>query len=336
MKSLLLILSIFSILIISSCNIENMKTIDDIAKSTFEVKQISRGNNTPKIDITNDNMHVFLIALHYDIPVKKIAAKLNWNDETKKNNIELLMENKLLKKKDDKFIPALGIFTLDRGDLLTEKCSILAQEIADSIVSKFDEINRLHNKTDISKIYSFHDLSFFYLSNVLLDNGQINNVEKEFLKKDRPLRNGSKYYLAILEKEDESIVEPYGIYGNQVFVRNDSTIIAVYGNTRTKLNKGWQNYQNKTIHSYSKEDFNIVVKAMPKIYLPTLIKILNMHKEDFEKTYTELGFDEQISFEEFFIWWYHIIYTEATGILMEQNYIKHPANGLFYYEMKLK
>ena len=333
MKYLIILIPILTTL---SCDIQNHKPIDEIAKSTFEVKQISRGNNTPKIDITNDNMHVFLMALHYKIPVSEIANKLNWNSEATRNNIDLLIENKLLKKVDDKFIPSLGIFPTERGYLLTEKCALLAHEIADSIVSINDEINVLHDKTDISKTYSFHDLSFFYLSNILLDNGQINNVEREFLGKERPSRNGSNYYLAILEKEEESIVEPYGIYGNQVLLRNDSTVIAVYGNTRTELNKGWQTYENKRIHSFSKNDFNIVVNEMPKSFLPTLIKILNKHKADFEKTYRELKFDEETSFEEFFIWWYHIIYTETTDILIKQNLIKSPENGLFYYELTFK
>jgi len=45
--------------------------------------------------------------------------------------------------------------------------------------------------------------------------GQIGNVEKEFLRKERPLRNGKRYYLAILEKDTTKNTEPFGIYGNQ-------------------------------------------------------------------------------------------------------------------------
>lgn len=327
-------LAIF-ILLISSCNIIKSQSIDSVIKSTFEIKQISRGNNMPKIDITNDSMHIFLTALHYNIPVEKITDKLNWDDATTRKNIDLLTKNKLLKNRNNKFIPALCILTLKRGDLLTDKCTLLSIEIADSIKSQLNKIKKLHDNTDISKTYSFHDLSFFYLSNILLDNGQINNVEREFLGKERPLRNGSKYYLAILEKEKDSIVEPYGIYGNQILLRNDTAIIAVYGNTRTRLNVGWQDYRHKTVHSFSKDDFNIVVKEMPNSFLPTFIKILNTKKEYFEQVYKELEFDRETSFEEFFIWWYHIIYTEATDILIEQNLIKSPEKGLFYYEMKM-
>ncbi|WP_068471614.1 hypothetical protein [Saccharicrinis aurantiacus] len=332
MRNLVLLISILTI---SSCNIENKKKVDEIVKSTLDVKQISKGNSKPKIDITNDEMDVFLVALHYNIPVSEIANTLKWDEEKTKYNISILIENGLLQKQDDKLVPGLGIFTLERGRLLTEKCSLLAKEIADSIKGKIPDLVKLHDNSDISKVYSFYDLSFFYLSDVLLDVGQINNVEKRFLRKERPLRNGSRYYLAILEKENESIEEAYGIYGNQVIVRNDSTLISVYGNTRTDQHKGWKNYKEKVVHSFSKNDFNTVVYEMPKVFLPTLVQILEKHKLDFEKVYKELAFDKEITFEEFFIWWYHIIYTETTDVLMEQNVIKRPQDGLFYYKMSM-
>ena len=53
--------------------------------------------------------------------------------------------------------------------------------------------NGIHSKTDISKIHLFYNFSFFYISDNLLDMGQIDNVEKEFLQEERPLRNGNLY-----------------------------------------------------------------------------------------------------------------------------------------------
>ncbi len=323
--------TLISLLLITSGFTKKNNIIDTSAERTFEVRQISNGNNKPKIDITDDNMDIFLVALHNNISVKNIADKLNWSDEKLQKNIELLTKNKLLKKEGDKYIPALGIFTSDRGIILKERCASLSQEIADSIKKQLDKIKILHNCTDISKTYSFNDLSFFYLSDVLLDNGQINNVEAKFLNKKRPLRNGSRYYLAILENEKNSIEEPFGIYGNKILVRNNSNIISVYGNTRTELNKGWQDYKSKIIHSFSKADFKILNYDMPNVFMTTLLQILEKHKADFEDQYVELRFDKEISFEEFFIWWYHIIYTKATNDLIDENIIQKPNNGLFYY-----
>ncbi|PCI02831.1 MAG: hypothetical protein COB81_04810 [Flavobacteriaceae bacterium] len=330
------ILCIISIVIFSSCQLDNSNTIATITASTYKIKNISRGNNAPKIDITKDSLHIFLMALHAQIPIAEIVHDLQWSEATKRNNINRLLENKLLIKRGDNYIPNLCVFTSIKGELLIKKSALLAQEIADSIVPKLKDIHTLHNKTDISKKYSFHDLSFFYLSAVLLDNGQINNIERDFLGKERPLRNGSRYYLAILEKEEENSVEPFGIYGNQVLFRSDSVIVAAYGNTRTQLNKGWQDYQHKKVHSFSKNDLHIVSKEMPKTFLATYLKILNKHKPTFVKIYKELAFEKETSFEEFFIWYYHIIYTQTTDLLIKQQLIKKPTNGLFYYEFKMR
>ncbi|PQJ79865.1 hypothetical protein [Polaribacter porphyrae] len=328
---------IIAILSLSSCS-KQTKSIDEILNSDFEIKQISRGNNNPKISLAKDSIHIFLTALHYKIPVQKIASKLNWNDKLTKENIDALTKNGLIKNDDGILIPKLGILTLERGKLLNEKCKAISQEIANGIESQLLEIKKLHNKTTASKSYSFQDLSLFYISNVLLDNVQIANVERDFLKEQRPLRNGSRYYLSIQEKEKNSKFESFGIYGNQILVSNDSIVVAAYGNTRNDLNVGWKDYKNKLVHSFSKNDFNIIVNEMPKLFLTDLIKILNKHKRYFEEVYKELNFNEEVSFEEFFIWWYHIIYTQTTDILIELNIIEKPAsdNGLIYYELILK
>ncbi|MBL4747043.1 MAG: hypothetical protein JKY08_11870 [Flavobacteriaceae bacterium] len=319
-----------------SCQSIVTPTITEITASSYKIKQISRGNNAAKIDLSKDSLSLFLMALHFQIPLATITEELAWNEATKKNNIKRLLENKLLKKVGENYLPTLAIFTRTKGGILKEKSALLAQEISDSLVNKLEAIKKLHYKTDLSKKHSFHEMSFFYLSSVLLDNGQINNIEREFLGKKRPFRNGSHYYLAILEKERNSMMEPFGIYGNQVLHRSDTVIIAVYGNTRTEQHKGWRDYQHKKIHSFSKNDLNIVTKQMPQIFLSTFLKILTKHKANFKKLYTELGFEKETSFEEFFIWYYHIIYTQTTDILIQQQLVTKPTNGLFYYEFKRK
>ena len=85
----------------------------------------------------------------------------------------------------------------------------------------------------------------------------------------------------------------------------------------------------------NKQDFDIFYNQMPKVFLPTLVDILENHKPYFKKVYTELNYDKEISFEEFFIWWYHIIYSETTNKLIKDNIIVKPKNGLFYYKVQL-
>ena len=325
---------IILLITVESCEINKENTLKNITNSTFEIKQISKGSNNPDIDISKDSLDLLLIALHNKIPTQEIAKYFNWDNTITEKNTDLLVKNGLLKRKNNVFIPAMGIFTLETGNILIEKSQKIANEIADSIKIIIPKIKNIHAQMDISKKYSFNDLSFFYISDILLDMGQIGNVEKEFLRKERPLRNGKRYYLAILEKDTTKNTEPFGIYGNQGLKNDDTIYIGVYGNTRTKSNIGWNDYENKNIHYFNKKDFDIFYNQMPKVFLPTLIDILEKNKLYFKNTYTELGYDKEITFNEFFIWWYHFIYSETTNKLIKDKIIKEPKNGLFYYKIE--
>jgi DNA-binding MarR family transcriptional regulator len=321
-------------IILTSCQVEDQRTLENILQSSFEVKQIS-GYDSPKIDIRKDSLYAVLTALHYGISPGEITNQLGWDKATMKKKLDALIENQLLAKEGDKYCPRLAVLTLQRGNDLKERSGSIAKEIADSIVNKLSEIKRLHSETEISTEYDFQELSFFYLSNVLLDNGQIRHVEEEFLKKERPLRNGSRYYLAIQEKDQSTTTEAYGIYGNTGLLRNDSVYIAVYGNTRVASNQGWKNYLDKPVYVFNKADLRTIDQEMPGAFLPDLLSILEKNRSYFESVYKKLDFDNEISFEEFFIWWYHFIYSETTDLLIEKRIIKKPEGGLFYYEMRM-
>lgn len=186
---------------------------------------------------------------------------------------------------------------------------------------------------DIAKQYSFKELSFFYLSNILLDMGQIGNVESLFLKKERPLRHGKNYYLAIMEKDTSKREEAFGIYGNHGLLNNDSIYVGIYGNRRY-LEAGWDDYKNKKVYCFSKHDYNILFKELNNLFRPTLINILEKNKVQFESLFNEYGYTGKISFEEYFIWYYHLIYTEATNNLIDRKVIEKPESGVFYYQIE--
>lgn len=328
------LITVLAVTILASYSFKNKNTVDNILDSSFRVYQIS-GYEGPKIDIKKDSLAEFLTALHYNIPLSEIENTLKWNPETTEKNVNALIENKLLAKKGDYYQPNLGILTLERGNLLEEKAQKVANEIADSIYNRLPEIKKIHNETNISGQHDFRELSLFYLSNVILDNFQIQRMEEEFLNQKRPLRNGSRYYLAIVEDDVASKAEPFGIYGNRGLLWNDSIGICVYGNKRIKSNTGWDNYKDKDIHVFDKNDTELITNKMPELFFPCLLNILNKNKTDFEATYHELNFDKEVSFEEFFIFWYHFIYTEATDILIAKNIVQKPQNEMFYYQVRV-
>ena len=45
-----------------------------------------------------------------------------------------------------------------------------------------------------------------------------------------------------------------------------------------------------------------------------------------------MGYSKEITFDEFFIWWYHFIYTKATNLMAEENMLKVPVGGNFSYQ----
>ena len=332
MKTLKTLTTVLAVIILPGCTTENNRTVDDILNAPLRVYYIS-GFEGPKIDINKDSLAQFLTALHYNIPLTEIENTLKWSPGTTERNTDALIENKLLTKKGDYYQPTLGIITLERGKLLEVKAHKVANEIADSIYNRLPEIKAIHNEANISQKHDFSEFSLFYLSNVVLDNFQIQRVEEEFLNQERPLRNGSRYYIAIVEDDLSGNTEPYGIYGNMGLHWSDSTGISVYGNRRIESNVGWDNYEDKNIHVFDKYDTQLITQNMPDLFFPTLLAILNNNRPDFEATYHEMNFNDEISFEEFFIFWYHWIYTEATDVLIARDIIQKPQNEMFYYQV---
>lgn len=141
-------------------------------------------------------------------------------------------------------------------------------------------------------------------------------LEEEFLNQKRPLRNESRYYLGIVEDDPANTTEPFGMYGNRGLLWTDSIGICVFGNKRIKSNVGWDNYNDKNIHVFDEEDTHVINRKMPEEFFPCLLDILNRNKQNFEATYRELNYDNEISFEEFFIFWYHWIYSEVADVLI--------------------
>jgi hypothetical protein len=271
--------------------------------------------------------------MFYGKSIEEIKKALDWKDSKMQEVTDLLIENGMLTKNNGVYTPTVFVLPLKKGLALKTESNLIANEISDSIVSALDKFKKFHNRMDISKQYSFNDLSFFYLSNIILDMGQIGNVESLFLKKERPLRNGKNYYLSIMEKDTTKKEEAFGIYGNHGLLNNDSIYIGVYGNTRYQ-EAGWDDYTNKEVYSFSKNDYGILFNELNKQFLPTLINILENNNADFFDLFNEYGYAEKISFEEFFIWYYHLIYTETTNELIRKGVIKKPESGVFYYRIE--
>ncbi|WP_205125556.1 hypothetical protein, partial [Flammeovirga kamogawensis] len=212
------------------------------------------------------------------------------------------------------------------GEKLFKSSIPIANKVVGEIQKELPDIKLKFNETEISKTQDFEKWSFLILSNVLLDSWQIDNVEKYYLNKEkRPNRHGKNYYYSIMENTDKNR-ETFGIYGNQYEEINGKSI-SIYGNNR--LNISLKQSENEI----SKSD-NEIFSKIASDFKPKLIDILNSEDNYIRKTYKETGYQKEITFEEFFIWWYHFMYTMATKIMSDNNMLKIPDSGNFEYQIE--
>lgn len=306
---------------ITNCKKAKQKiSLNEIFNRKFEHSFISKGNNFPDFSIRKRNRKLFLVALHSNISVKDFQAKAKISDKEIKSMIQLLASKKWLHKINEMYKPTVFVATKEDGKELYKYSKPIAKSIALKIKDLLPKIKEKFSKTEISKKQSFNEWSFLILSNVLLDSWQIFNIENQFLGKyTRPERHGKNYYAAI--EETTTNREAFGIYGNQHGKKS------VYGNNREKADLSQTNY------FISKKD-NIIFKEMAQAFLPELIKILNNKKQYSKEVYENLGYSKEITFEEFYIWWYHFIYSQATEYMNEMNILSIPTDGNFVYKIE--
>lgn len=298
----------------------NLISLEEIFNRKFQQSLISRGDNFPDFSLRKDYKNLLLVALHNDIPIENFKSRVEFSDSKMDSIINLLVTKNWLHKIDGKYKPTIFVATKEDGEKLYEYSNPLSRKIAEKIKTELPSIKKEFQKTEISKKQNFEEWSFLILSNVLLDNWQIFNVESHFLGKfARPTRHGKNYYASI--KEITTDIESFGIYGNQYGK------ISVYGNNRQKADLSTTEY-------FVSNNDNQIFQSIAENFLPKLIEVLNDNKEYSKNIYTKLGYSKEITFEEFFMWWYHFIYTQTTEDMAKMEILKIPTNGNFVYEIE--
>ena len=325
-------ISLMAIVLMMTMGCKEVNT--PILERKFECSIISGGDNIPDFNIRKDSADFLLVYLHENKSLSDFKEDTKLNDETVNNTIGLLKSKDWLTEKNGKLIPSVFVATAKDGDKLYRYAKPISKQIADEIEKELPSIRAEFAKMDMAKKQSFEHWSFLILSNVLLDNWQIFEMEKNFLKRpdgreyDRPLRHGKNYYACIVENVEKDR-EPFGIYGNAIMNFSDEKMIAVYGNNRYSSDY-YQKLQYSDNH-ISDEDYGVFIK-MARDFLPKLLNILGGNREYIEKVYRETGYSQKTAFEEFFIWWYHYIYTQATNEMSDRGMLIIPPNGNFDYE----
>lgn len=326
------VILIVILIIVFSIATRARKTIDSLFSIKLEHHLISGGDNRPDFNPYKDSVDYFLYALHNGITERSFAEKVGWNDEKLRSKTDLLIKTGFLKKSNKGLlVPNVMIVTQKDGTSIYRNSEKTASEIADSIAVYMPQIKAAYAKLSLSKKYGFKKLSFFLVSNVLLDNWQINNIESQFVKKNRTSRHGKNYYYQIAELDPGSGREVFGIYGNKIQC-GDTICAAVYGNKRVGVQL--ENYYADTSLPYLIPKDEEVFRQIAIGFLPALLSIFERNRSFFLEMYDQSTYNDEISFEEYFMWWYHFIYTRATDICGERQLISIPENGNFFYRGK--
>lgn len=303
------------------------QNLDEVLNGEYEQHFISSGNNFSQISLQKNDRYLFLVALHNGFTVEAAQQKLGWNDGQLQDEIKLLIENGYLKGKKGSYFPAINIVMQNEGKKIFQHCDQAAERIANTIIESEPEIKKIYLKTEVSDNYDYEELSFFILSDVLLDNWQINHVEAEFLKQERPLRHGKRYYIQYAEKDIEATREVFGVYGNQ-YLCNETSCFITYGNNRKNNFKKIEDLLESKLPVLTVKDQQIF-EEMAALYSPILIQILNENRNQFLDFYENSVHKNETGFEEFFIWYYHFLYTRSTDKLAEKGIISLPESGVF-------
>jgi hypothetical protein len=281
-----------------------------------------------------------------------------------------------------RLLPAFLVITLEDAKWMAAS-EELVEAAGRLIADRLPDIRSRAESIPAIRRTGFAQNAFLILSNVLLDNWQIQNVEGKFLKAERPLSNGRRYYYAIFEKPASQRGEAFGIYGNAGLSLNNIQL-GIYGNRR---------YDGSTLASLPTEDFPRLFGFPPEaevksgvaalfermvlyartgedrlsvrekaglrelslfedgklrvtvfsraeamqlgevaaLFTADLLGLLDGNRAALEGLHRRSPFREEVTFNEFFLWWYHFFYTAATDWLARRGLLEIPPSGNVTY-----
>jgi hypothetical protein len=313
----------------------------------YEVKLISSGANRPALNLLKDSLYVVLTMLHHGYSEATIAHYLRWSAAEFAARKNSLLKNDFLRNSGGSLRPTILIMSLAEGQQMRRQLAPMAAVATKLIKRKLPLIQQRYQQISAFRHRPFAESSFLVLSNVLLDNWQISAIETTFLHKERSLRHGKHYYAALLQKKANSPVEALGIYGNKV-TSHAGYEVCRYGNVRYTpvavhqthlLEQAYQHYKT----SVAREPFaypvitpadEAALAELAGLLRPDLLALLTQNRAKLEEEYRKSAYAQEVSFEEYFIWWYHVFYTAVTDKLLSEKVLVLPPSRLAFYVLE--
>lgn len=150
--------------------------------TAWQPAMISSGDNRPAIDLEADRLHDILAALHRQTPLAQIADDLRLTQIQLLGRINRLTDERVAQRGGSGFTPAiLVVGQVDAAAFLGVSSGIVAATAA-AITRALPGIRDRYTALPGFTHVDFSAASLLILSNCLLDNWQIDTIEREFLR----------------------------------------------------------------------------------------------------------------------------------------------------------
>lgn len=354
--------------------------IETFLAHQYDYQMISSGNNFPSVRLDQDHLGEVCILLHEGVLLARMRDHFHWTDAELQRRLQALEQDGLVRLEAGGYRPVMAVITQSDAQryFLVSPGSI--NNTAAAIAALVPELKTQSARIDGLRSIPFPELSFFLMSDALLDNWQIRNVEDEMFHAPRTEHAGKHYYYSIQEKASPA-TESFGIYGNSQAGFGE-VAIGLYGNTRDSENLvtmsskqiaekcglepsingqplkktllleivrnfpdvakmapahrqclqalGLATESSVTIPVLGESDDQVLSQLAKKL-TPRLLTLLRHERPRLEKLYRKSPYVHEISFQEFFMWWYHFFYTAVTNELVRLRLVALPTTGTFTY-----
>ncbi len=320
----------FLLIIFSSCNKE--KNINEILNGKFVFVTIPQ-NDSIETEFNQKQLKKLLVLLHNRVPESEIKNLLGLNNIQYQEKINQLFGSSLIKKKEDgSFVPTCMIIDTINQRELKNIASPIGKLVAEIVIDRLPLIKSLYlkflmNNSQKGKTltgFSFDEISLFLLSNVILNEWQLKNIQEKFIKSHPPSRERDNYYAALFQLDNYNSIN---VFLNRSIL-NDNYLKKFYSKIIKENDFVYPSSYNYIKIPYEKK-YEKLFENMASIVAKDLIENLEKKKPLLVKYFLNSVYKDEISFREWLMWVYQFIVTEATEYLIKKDIIKEATNIYF-------
>jgi hypothetical protein len=301
--------------------------------------------------------------LHRQASLGEAAAAVNLGAGEVDCSLRALEQNGLIKRGAGGSFALNGmvINVIDAATRLTVP-SVLVTDAVRLVRDRIPAIREQCARIQVFQRVPFERVSLLVLSNVLFDNWQIGNVERDFLGcRERP--RGGRGWLALIQNSPDCDVQagtlgnsefefgPFTLcaYGTRMFTMRQALRVSRDARARLRLidllssaafaegrlSEAGQSLlavfglceRGGTNLFMLRSDEAHGLRDIAELISAALIELLARHKNILRQAYESSSYVKEADFNEYLIWWYHFFFSAVTARLAELGLIDIPDSG---------